>query len=127
MSIRQKESKIILGKINLTDCPEGIVFNLNDPDKSIEEKYFPGWKDTLERNGRAWEICKEKGGNVLAHAGFFTPVHENCLIVDDPLWQDYSISVLIRQLTLVPSFGFVLEDGTHLTSRNGIAFRYQNS
>ena len=115
----------VLAEINLTGCPVGTVLDKNDPDQSIEERYFKDWSNGLTAPAR-WEmpscyrVVKDGDKEVLEHIN----KTDRCLVTGERLWGDYSVEAHIRQLN---AFTEPSNDDPHaIVSRSGLMFRYQD-
>ncbi len=119
---------ILLAKIDLTGCPEGLVFDLPGVDWSIEDRYLPDWECPLARTrskergpGRpsAYRVMKQNDRPVLDHVN----MTDRPLVVGDFLWRDYAIEGQIRQMasTSEPNS----DDPYCFVGRSGLMFRYR--
>ena len=78
----------VLAEINLTGCPVGTVLDKNDPDQSIEERYFKDWSNGLTAPAR-WEmpscyrVVKDGDKEVLEHIN----KTDRCLVTGEPMWR----------------------------------------
>ncbi len=117
-------NEVVLAKIDLSGCPEGIVFDPTDSDWSIEEAYFPKWECPLASIGRQrpslLRVVEEDGKPVLDH--YSQP--DRCLVTGDVLWGDYTVEAYVRQITAFsqPS----LDDYHSFVGRSGLMFRYRS-
>ncbi len=114
---------VVVAKIDLSDCPERIVFDRPDLDWSIEESYFPDWEcplaDVYRRRPSALRVLEEDGRRVLDHID----MTDRPLVVGDSLWGDYTVEACVRQMAATSEPN---SDDPHcFVGRSGLMFRYR--
>lgn len=119
-----------LSQIDLTDCPLGNVLDPNEPDQSLEARFFDGWTNglTAPPNWRMpgfFRVIADAGvpggaERVLEHIN----KTDRTLVSGDELWSDVAVEASIRQLN---AFTQPNSDDPHAhTARSGLMLRYQD-
>ncbi len=125
MAINAMVDRKVLAEIDLTGCPVGTVLEPNEPDQSIEEKYFKGWTNGLTAPARwrmpsCYRVVRDGEVEVLEHIN----KSDRCLVTGEPLWADYAVEAQVRQLN---GFTQPSSDDSHaIVARSGIMLRYQD-
>ncbi len=120
------DGRRLVARLDPTDCPEGIVFRMAEPDQSIEKRFFPGWINatTIPGHVGSWRQCcvvkeHDSGRVVLEHS-----MKDNgTLLTGEPEWNGYTIEAETRQFldSALPNDA----DEFCITARTGIVFRVQ--
>lgn len=113
-----------IANLTFKNCPLGFVFNIADPDQSVEKEHFSDWYDPFippEGNSyRTWVICDERktGQKVLQHE----KKANGALLTGTDEWEDCAIEADVRQMitSSLPSD----DDEFCLTGRSGIVMRH---
>jgi len=115
----------VIAKLDLTGCPIGTVFDPNETDRWVEERYFSGWNPSLSHPFWSMPSCfrviKDGGEEVLEHID----TTDRCLVTGDEFWKDYTVSAGIRQILpyTEPFYGDEIPD---TVGKSGIMFRYHD-
>src|SRR5438309_1396310 len=99
MSTPATTDNVVLAEIDLVGCPVGTVLDPNEPDQSVEERYFRGWTNGLTAPARwrmpsCYRVVRDGGVEVLEHIN----KSDRCLIAGEPVWGDYTVEARVRQL-----------------------------
>lgn len=123
----------VLASFDLQACEyRGRVLFDTDPDRSIEDRFFPGWWNILNPSlGRLAKMGSSSWTQVIEDLG--QPVLEwsaeqPCLIVaGDATWGDYDVAAPTRVVKL-DTFPYYHDEMTHdFRGRTGLALRVQDS
>lgn len=106
----------ILMEINLTDAPVGRIFDSGDPDNTVEERWFEGWRLPLTPH-KYWHspspyILDEEGERTILECEHSC---EAMMIAGDEECGDYSIETAVRLIGSNSKAGIVAR---YLTSRH---------
>ena len=120
------KSCVALAEIDLTECPVGKILDYNEPEKSLEERFFKGWSNPLEwgpKQGRrpsSYRVVRDGEQQVLEHHN----KTDRCLTTGEPLWGDYTVAASVRQLN---AFTQPNNDDPHaIVGLSGLMVRYQD-
>ena len=113
-----------LARIDLSGCPETLVFEPSDDDWSIEDQYLAGWECPLasiaRKRSSTFRVLDEAGRPVLDHYGYT----DRCLVTGDELWGDYAVAARVRQMAAFSQPN--LDDYHSFVGRSGLMLRYRN-
>ncbi len=123
----------MLARMDLTGCRyRGRVLDPLDPDQSVEDRHFPGWRNLLTSSlGRT---AKHRGSALFALIDEDDrPVLEwstnlpFLLVAGEATWQDIEVRCDARCI-MTECFPYFHDEATHdFRGRTGIAFRVQDS
>jgi len=125
MAAAEKTHELVLARIDLTGCPAGTVLDPNEPDQSIEERYFKGWTNALTAPPRwrmpsCYRVIQDGEKEVLEHVD----KTDRCLVAGEPLWGDYAVEGYVQQLA---AYTRPNNDDPHaIVARSGLMLRYQD-
>ena len=120
----------IIARIDLTGCPLGNVLDPNEPDQSVERRFFGDWTNGLTAPAnwrmpgffRVIDDAAAEGGadRVLEHIN----KTDRALVAGHEMWSDITIEASIRQLN---AFSQPNSDDPHAhIARTGLMLRYQD-
>lgn len=122
-----------LAKIDLSSCDfRGRVLDPLEPDQSIEEKYFAGWRNLLTASlgrlsahrGSAMFALIEDGGRTALEWSTTLPF---LFVAGDDAWADVEVRAEVRCI-MTESFPYFHDEMTFdYRGRTGVAFRSQDS
>ena len=137
-----KSAEEVLAEIDLKGCPAGTILDPNEPDQSVEKRYFKGWTNPLAAPPR-WQ--KPSGFRVIPDGEMEVLEHidktDRILLTGEPLWGDYTVEAKIRQLSalygmyiwfcdvdndgrdeILPGYDLYDGDGNHLWTMEGAEY-----
>ena len=116
-----------LASIDLADAPVGWIFDSRQPDSSVEERYFSGWRLPLTPH-KYWKrpspfiIDREDDGTTVLEC---LHARDAAMVAGDRDWQDYTVSARVR---LISEHAPADEDlPTNTDARAGVMARYLTS
>ncbi|MEE2659571.1 MAG: hypothetical protein VX733_13780 [Candidatus Latescibacterota bacterium] len=122
-------SNAMLARIDLTDCPVGTVLDPNEPDQSVEERFFAGWVNGLTAPAHwhmpsCFRVVDDDDEGETVRALEHVNKTDRSLVTGEPLWTDCSIRARIRQLN---AWSQPSNDDPHqIVARSGLMLRYQD-
>lgn len=116
----------LLASLDLAGAPAGRIFDSRDPDTSVEDKYFQGWRLPLTphkywKRASPFVIDAEEGHTILE----CLQPRDAALLTGNQDWADYTVSARVRLIS-----DFVSPDEDHpdnTEARAGLVARYQTS
>ena len=102
--MRDEQSPIdTVARIDLTDCPLGNVLDPNEPDHSIEKRFFDGWRNgvTAPPDWRMPAFFRVVADGEAAGGAHRVLEHINktdrTLVAGHDLWADVTVAASVRQ------------------------------